>query len=83
MIMGMRDLFQKQCMEQKEQLESSLADIVKVISMVQVGVKQYPENTEIELATHYKGLLKEAQHTKETCERKIAELAEKIEQMSA
>jgi len=80
--MGMKDMFLKQCMEQREQLEISLADIVKVISMVQAGVKQYPENIAFELATHYRGLMKEAQLTKETCERKIAELAEKIAQMS-
>ena len=80
--MGMKELFLKQCMEQKEQLESSLADMVEVISLIQAGVKQYPENTEIELATHYRGLLKEAQLTEEICERKIAELAEKIDQLN-
>lgn len=80
--MGMKEFFLKQCMEQKEQLEKSLADIIKVISTIQTGVNQYPENTEIELATHYRGLLKEAQLTKETCERKITELAEKIDQLN-
>ena len=80
--MGMRDLFLKQCQEQKEQLEKSLADITEIISMLRTGVKQYPENTEIELATHYRGLLKEAELTKETCERKIAELSEKIEELN-
>ena len=80
--MGMREMFLKQCIEQKEQLERSLADIIKVISMVQAGVKQYPENIAFELATHYRALLKEAQLTKETCERKIAEQAEKIDQFN-
>ncbi len=80
--MGMKDLFLKQCMEQKEQLERSLSDIIKVISLIQSGVKQYPENTAFELATHYRGLLKEAELTKETCERKIAELAERIDQLN-
>ena len=80
MTMGMKDLFQKQCREQKEQLERSLADIIEVISLIEAGVKQYPENTEIELATHYRGLLKEAKLTRETCERKIAELVKKIDQ---
>ena len=77
--MGMKELFQKQCREQKEQLERSLADIIEVISLIETGVKQYPENTAIELATHYRGLLKEAQQTKKTCERKIAELTGKID----
>ena len=80
--MGMKDLFLKQCVEQKEQLERSLSDIIKVISLIQSGVKQYPENTAFELATHYRGLLKEAELTKETCERKIAELAERIDQLN-
>jgi hypothetical protein len=80
--MGMKDMFLKQCTEQKEQLERSLADIVQVISMVRAGVKQYPENTAFELATHYRGLLKEAELTKETCERKIVELAERIDELN-
>jgi hypothetical protein len=77
--MGMHDLYQKQCKEKKEQIEKSLADIITMISMLEIGVKQYPENTAFELAQLYRGLLKDAQLTKETCERKIAELAEKIE----
>ncbi len=80
--MGMKDLFLKQCVEQKEQLERSLSDIIKVISLIQSGVKQYPENTAFELATHYRGLLKEAELTKETCERKIAEIAGRIDQLN-
>jgi hypothetical protein len=77
--MGMKDLFQKQCREQKEQLEKSLADIVTMISMLETGVKQYPENTAFELSKFYRGMLKEAQLGKEICEKKIAELAERIE----
>ena len=74
--MGMSDLFQKQCKEKKEQLEKSLADIISMISMLETGVKQYPENTAFELSKLYRGLLKEAQFLKETCEKKIAELSE-------
>jgi hypothetical protein len=76
--MGMQELFQKQCREQKEQLEKSLADIIIMISMLEKGVKQYPENIAFELSKLYVGLLKDAQLIKETCEKKIAELAEKI-----
>jgi len=76
--MGMSDLFQKQCKEKKEQLEKSLADIISMISMLETGVKQYPENTAFELSKLYRGLLKEAQFLKETCEKKIAELSENI-----
>lgn len=82
MNVGMKDMFLKQCTEQKEQLESSLADIIKVISIFESGVKQYPENTAIELATQYRGLLKEAQLTKESLEKKIAELGERIDQLN-
>ena len=79
MVMAMKDLYQKQCKEEKKQLEMSLTDIIKVISMLEIGAKQYPENTEFELARLYRGLLKDAQNIKSTCERKIAELDEKIE----
>ena len=77
--MGMNELYQKQCREQKEQLEKSLADINTMISMLEIGVKQYPENTAFELSKFYRGMLKDAQRGKETCEKKIAELSEKIE----
>ncbi len=77
--MGMNELYQKQCREQKEQLEKSLADINTMISMLEIGVKQYPENTAFELSKFYRGMLKDAQRGKETCEKKIAELTEKIE----
>ena len=62
----------------KEQLEISLAEIITMISMLETGVKQYPENTAFELSKLYRGLLKEAQFLKETCEKKIAELSENI-----
>ena len=74
--MGMSDLYQKQCKEKKEQLEKSLAEIITMISMLETGVKQYPENTAFELSKLYRGLLKDAQHLKVTCEKKIAELSE-------
>ena len=77
--MGMNELYQKQCREQKEQLEKSLADINSMISMLEIGVKQYPENTAFELSKFYSGMLKDAQLGKETCEKRIAELTEKIE----
>lgn len=78
--MGMKDLFQKQCKEQKEQLEKSLADILTMISMLETGVKQYPENIAFDLSNFYGGMLKDAQLGKEICEKRIAELSEKIEQ---
>jgi hypothetical protein len=78
-IMGMNDLYQKQCKEEKEQLEKSLADIITMISMLETGVKQYPENTAFELSKFYRGMLKDAKLGKETCEKRIAELTEKIE----
>ena len=78
-IMGMKDLYQKQCKEEKEQLEKSLADIITMISMLKNGVKQYPENTAFELSKLYRGMLKDAQLIKETFEKVIAELTEKIE----
>jgi hypothetical protein len=78
-IMGMNDLYQKQCKEQKEQLEKSLADITTMISMLEIGVKQYPENMAFELSKFYRGMLKDAQLGKEICEKKVAELAERIE----
>jgi hypothetical protein len=77
--MGMRDLYQKQCKEEKEQLEKSRADLITMISMLETGVKQYPENTEFELRNLYKGLLKDTQLIKETLEKKIAELIKKID----
>jgi hypothetical protein len=77
--MGMNELYQKQCREQKEQLEKSLADINSMISMLEIGVKQYPENTAFEISKFYRGMLKDAQLGKETCEKRIAELTEKIE----
>jgi hypothetical protein len=77
--MGMNDLYLKQCKEEKEQLEKSLADITTMISMLEIGVKQYPENIAFELSMFYRGMLKDAQVGKETCEKKIAELSEKIE----
>ncbi|HEX2769551.1 MAG TPA: hypothetical protein VHN12_09715 [Geobacteraceae bacterium] len=77
--MGMNDLYQKQCKDEKEQLEKSLADIITMISMLEIGVKQYPENTAFELSKYYRGMLKDAQLGKETCEKRIAELTEKIE----
>jgi hypothetical protein len=80
MIMGMKDLYQKQCREEKEQLERSLADIATMISMLEMGVKQYPENTSYELSKFYRGMLGEAKHGKEICEKKIAGLIEKIAQ---
>jgi hypothetical protein len=78
-IMGMNDLYQKQCKEEKEQLEKSLADIITMISMLETGVKQYPENTAFTLSKFYRGMLKEAELGKETCEKRIAELTEIIE----
>jgi hypothetical protein len=78
-IMGMKDLYQKQCKEEKEQLEKSLADIITMISMLEKGVKQYPENTAFELSKFYRGMLKDALLGKETCEKRIAGLIEKIE----
>jgi len=78
-IMGMNDLYQKQCKEKKGELEKSLADIITMISMLENGVKQYPENTAFELSKLYRGLLKDARLIKETCENKIAELSDKIE----
>jgi len=54
----------------------SLAEIITMISMLETGVRQYPENTASELSNLYRGLLKDAQHLKETCEKKIAELSE-------
>jgi len=60
----------------KDQLEKSLAEIITMISMLETGVKKYPENTAFELSNLYRGLLKDAQHLKETCEKKIAELSE-------
>jgi phosphoenolpyruvate-protein kinase (PTS system EI component) len=77
--MGMNDLYQKQCKEEKEQLEKSLADIITMISMLETGVKQYPENTSFELSKFYRRMLKDAQLGKEACEKRIAELSEKIE----
>jgi hypothetical protein len=77
--MGMKDLYQKQCKEEKEQLEKSLADIITMISMLEMGVKQYPENTAFELSNFYRGMLKEAQLGKEICEKSIAGLIEIIE----
>lgn len=77
--MGMNDLYQKQCKEEKEQLEKSLADIITMISMLKIGVKQYPDNTAFILSQFYRGMLKDAQLGKEICEKRIAELAEKIE----
>jgi hypothetical protein len=77
--MGMNDLYLKQCKEEKEQLEKSLADINIIISMLEIGVKQYPENTAFELSKFYRGMLKDAQVGKETCEIRIDELSEKIE----
>jgi hypothetical protein len=76
--MGMSDLYQKQCKEEKEQLEKSLADIITMVSLLEIGVKQYPENIAFELNQLYRGMLKEAQLIKETCERKITELTEKL-----
>jgi hypothetical protein len=76
--MGMNELYQKQCKEEKEQLERSLADIITMISMLKAGVKQYPENTAFKISQFYKGMLKEAQIGKEICEERIAELSEKI-----
>ena len=78
--MGMNELYQKQCKEQKEQLERSLADIITMISMLEAGVKQYPENMAFELSQFYRGMLKDAELGKEKCEKKIAELSERIEQ---
>jgi hypothetical protein len=77
--MGMKDLYQKQCKEEKEQLEKSLADIITMISMLETGVKLYPENTAFELSKLYRGLLKDARLIKETLEKRIADLIEKIE----
>jgi hypothetical protein len=77
--MGMNELFQKQCKEQKDQLEKSLADINSMITMLETGVKQYPENIAFELSKFYRGMLKDAKLGKETCEKRIAELIEKIE----
>jgi hypothetical protein len=76
--MGINELYQKQCKEQKEQLEKSLCDIVTMISMLETGVKQYPENIAFELSTFYRGMLKDAQIGKEICEKRIPELTEKI-----
>ena len=78
-IMGMNDLYQKQCKEEKEQLEKSLADIITMISMLKAGVKQYPETTAFTLSRFYRGMLKEAELGKEICEKRIAELTEIIE----
>ena len=78
-IMGMNDLYQKQCKEEKEQLEKSLADIITMISMLKAGVKQYPETTAFTLSRFYRGMLKEAELGKEICEKRIAELTEMIE----
>ena len=78
-IMGMKDLYQKQCKEEKEQLEKSLAEIITMISMLKAGVKQYPETTAFTLSRFYRGMLKEAELGKEICEKRIAELTEKIE----
>jgi hypothetical protein len=50
-----------------------------MISMLKNGVKQYPENTAFELSKLYRGMLKDAQLVKETFEKVIAELTEKIE----
>jgi hypothetical protein len=77
--MGMKDLFRKQCKEQIEQLEKSLADIITMISMLETGVKQYPENIAFELSKFYRGMLKDAQLGKEICEKRIFELSEKFE----
>lgn len=77
-IMGMNDLYQKQCKEEREQLEKSLADIIKMIAMLERGVKQYPENTAIKLSKFYRGMLNDAQLGKEICEERIAELSERI-----
>jgi hypothetical protein len=76
--MGMNDLYQKQCKEETEQLEKSLADIITMISMLEIGVKQYPENTAFKLSQFYRGMLKEAQLGKEICVKRVAELTEKI-----
>ena len=78
-IMGMKDLYQQQCKEEKDQLEKSLADIITMISMLEIGVKQYPETTAYTLSKFYRGMLKEAGLGKETCEKRIAELTEIIE----
>ena len=77
--MGMNDLYQKQCKEEKEQLGKSLADINTMISMLETGVKQYPEKTAFKLSQFYKGMLKDARLGKEICEQRIAELSERIE----
>ena len=77
--MGMNELYQKQCKEEKEQLEKSLSDIITMVSMLEIGVKQFPENTAFTLSKFYNGMLKEARLGKETCEKRIAELNEKIE----
>jgi len=78
-IMGMKDLYQRQCIEEKEQLEKSLVDIDSMISMLETGVKQYPEKTAFKLSQFYRGMLKDAQLGKELCEQRIAELTERIE----
>jgi len=77
--MGMKDLYQKQCIEEKEQMEKSLVDIDTMISMLKIGVKQYPENTAFNFGEFYKKMLKEALLGKEICEKRIAELTEQIE----
>jgi len=76
--MGMNELYQKQCIEEKEQVEKSLAEIITMIAMLKAGVKQYPENTASKLNQFYKGMLKEAELGKEICEQRIAELNERI-----
>ena len=78
--MGMKDLLQKQCKEEIEQLGKSLADIITMISMLEIGVKQYQENIAFELSQFYRGMLKDAQLGKEICEKRIAELSARIEQ---
>jgi len=77
--MGMNELYQKQCIEEKEQVEKSLAEIITMIAMLKAGVKQYPENTAFKLNQFYKGMLKEADLGKEICEQRIAELNERIQ----
>ena len=79
--MALNDLYRKQIEEEKEQLEKSLAEIVKIISMLETGVKIYPESTAINLNKFYKEMLKNAQLGKETFEKGIAELGKIIESL--
>ena len=78
--MGMNELYQRQCREEKEQMERSLSDIITMISMLEKGVKQYPENISFKLSQFYRGMLKDARIGKELCEQRIAELGERIQQ---